>query len=283
MKIVNDPADVRRAVDQARADGHSIGFVPTMGALHDGHATLLGQAKSVNGFVVASIFVNPLQFNDPRDLASYPTTATQDEAICSEQGVDLIYRPSVADMYPLGFDTRVEPGALAEVLEGHHRPGHFSGMATVVLKLFNIVDPDDTYFGKKDFQQLAIVRRMATDLNLKVRVHGIDTVREADGLALSSRNSKLSVSARKAAVALSAALFEVRRRVSQGADPFEATMSQRSSIVGTTDIDVEYFDLVDASTMRTPTPDSEHLVLLVAANVGGVRLIDNVEIFLGNN
>ncbi len=282
MKIVHDTADVRRAIEQARSAGHSIGFVPTMGALHDGHASLFTHAKSINGFVVASIFVNPLQFNDPGDLASYPTTAQDDEAICVERGVDLVYRPTIDDVYPDGFDTRVEPGALADVLEGQHRPGHFSGMATVVLKLFNIVDPDDTYFGKKDFQQLAIVQRMVTDFNLKVRVHGVETVRESDGLAMSSRNSKLSVSARMAAAKLSAALFEVRRRVSQGTDPSEAVTSQRNALLSYPDIEVEYLELVDSSSLRAPASESNHLVVLVAAKVGGVRLIDNVEISLGN-
>ena len=283
MKIVDDPAEVRSAVEQARAEGHSVGFVPTMGALHEGHATLLRHAKSVNGFVVASIFVNPLQFNDPRDLANYPTTAPQDEALCNDLGIDLIYRPTVDDVYPHGFDTKVEPGVLAEVLEGLHRPGHFSGMATIVLKLFNIVDPDDTYFGKKDFQQLAIVRRMVTDFNLKVRVHGIETVREPDGLAMSSRNSKLSAEARSSATALNAALLEVHDRLSRGADLQEAVSSQRNVLSGNPQIDLEYFEAVDSATLRPPTSDAKDLVVLVAAKVGGVRLIDNVEITLGNN
>ena len=283
MKIVDDPAEVRNAVQQARVAGHSIGFVPTMGALHEGHATLLKKAKATNGFVVASIFVNPLQFNDPRDLANYPTTAPQDEALCNDLGVDLIYRPTVDHVYPPGFDTRVEPGVLAEVLEGLHRPGHFSGMATIVLKLFNIVDPDDTYFGKKDYQQLAIVRRMVTDFNLKVRVHGIETVREPDGLAMSSRNTKLSAEARSSATALNAALIAVRDRLSRGADLQEAVASQRSELLGNPQIDLEYFEAVDSATLCPPTPNAKDLVVVVAAKVGGVRLIDNVEISLGNN
>ena len=238
---------------------------------------------ATNGFVVASIFVNPLQFNDPRDLANYPTTAPQDEALCNDLGVDLIYRPTVDHVYPPGFDTRVEPGVLAEVLEGLHRPGHFSGMATIVLKLFNIVDPDDTYFGKKDYQQLAIVRRMVTDFNLKVRVHGIETVREPDGLAMSSRNTKLSAEARSSATALNAALIAVRDRLSRGADLQEAVASQRSELLGNPQIDLEYFEAVDSATLCPPTPNAKDLVVVVAAKVGGVRLIDNVEISLGNN
>ena len=283
MKIVDDPAEVCSAVEQARVEGHSIGFVPTMGALHEGHATLLRHAMATNGFVVASIFVNPLQFNDPRDLANYPTTAPQDEALCNDLGVDLIYRPTVDHVYPPGFDTRVEPGVLAEVLEGLHRPGHFSGMATIVLKLFNIVDPDDSYFGKKDYQQLAIVRRMVTDFNLKVRVHGIETVREPDGLAMSSRNTKLSAEARSSATALNAALIAVRDRLSRGADLQEAVASQRSELLGNPQIDLEYFEAVDSATLCPPTPNAKDLVVVVAAKVGGVRLIDNVEISLGNN
>lgn len=283
MKIVSDAAGVRLAVAGVRATGRTIGFVPTMGALHDGHAALMERARSRNDFVVVSIFVNPLQFNDPRDLANYPVTQSEDLRLCEKVGVDMIYRPSVQDIYPDGFDTRIEPGALSEVLEGHHRPGHFSGMATVVMKLFNIVEPDDAYFGKKDFQQLAIIRRMAVDFNLTLRVHGVETVRESDGLAMSSRNAKLSPEGREAAVSLSAALFKVREWITEGGDPAAIIPSLVTELSRESLIELDYFEVVDSADLRAPRTNSSNLVALIAARVDGIRLIDNIEIMLGDN
>jgi len=283
MRIATTPDDVRATIREVRRRGDTVGFAPTMGALHDGHAALIEEAKQRNDFVVVSIFVNPLQFNDPKDLAGYPITAADDEALCNKLGVDLLYRPDVADMYPSGFDTRIEPGSMAELLEGRHRPGHFSGMATVVLKLFSIVSPDDAYFGKKDYQQLAIVRRMVVDLNLDLRIHGVETVRELDGLAMSSRNVKLAPDARSAATALSAALFAARREITNAKDARRTVDAKRRELSENPMIDLEYFEVVDADTLTESTESSSRLVLLVAARVGGVRLIDNVELSVGHN
>lgn len=192
MRVVTAIDDVRAAVRAARSNGGTVAFVPTMGALHSGHVSLIDRARAEASFIVVSIFVNPLQFNDSSDLAAYPRNAGADETMCEHAGVDLLWCPGVDVIYPEGFDTRVEPGALGSSLEGLHRPGHFAGMATVVLKLLNVIAPDVACFGRKDFQQLAVVRRMVRDFDLQVRVIGCPTVREDDGLALSSRNAKLS-------------------------------------------------------------------------------------------
>lgn len=280
MKIVSTTAEVRAAVGSARAADRTIGFVPTMGALHRGHGSLISAAKRANGFVVVSIFVNPLQFNDANDLAAYPTTTHADEELCRELGVDVLLRPTIAEVYPLGFDTRVEPGHLAVNFEGAHRPGHFTGMATVVLKLLNIVLADDAYFGRKDFQQLAIVRRMVEDLNHSTRVHGIDTVREDDGLAMSSRNLKLTPSARTSAARISEALRLVQSATQQGVNVCEAVESARSFLAEDPAIEVEYLTAADAQSLqpvdRAAIDATKDIVILVAARIGGVRLIDNV-------
>ena len=280
MKIVSTTAEVRAAVGSARAADRTIGFVPTMGALHRGHGSLISAAKRANGFVVVSIFVNPLQFNDANDLAAYPTTTHADEELCRELGVDVLLRPTIAEVYPLGFDTRVEPGHLAVNFEGAHRPGHFTGMATVVLKLLNIVLADDAYFGRKDFQQLAIVQRMVEDLNHSTRVHGIDTVREDDGLAMSSRNVKLTPSARTSAARISEALRLVQSATQQGVNVCEAVESARSFLAEDPAIEVEYLTAADAQSLqpvdRAAIETTKDIVILVAARIGGVRLIDNV-------
>lgn len=280
MKIVSTTAEVRAAVGSARAADRTIGFVPTMGALHRGHGSLISAAKRANGFVVVSIFVNPLQFNDANDLAAYPTTTHADEELCRELGVDVLLRPTIAEVYPLGFDTRVEPGHLAVNFEGAHRPGHFTGMATVVLKLLNIVLADDAYFGRKDFQQLAIVQRMVEDLNHSTRVHGIDTVREDDGLAMSSRNLKLTPSARTSAARISEALRLVQSATQQGVNVCEAVESARSFLAEDPAIEVEYLTAADAQSLqpvdRAAIDATKDIVILVAARIGGVRLIDNV-------
>lgn len=282
MKIVSTTAEVRAAVGSARAAGRTIGFVPTMGALHRGHGSLIAAAKQANGFVVVSIFVNPLQFNDANDLAAYPTTTHADEELCRELGVDVILRPTVAEVYPLGFDTRVEPGDLAKNFEGAHRPGHFTGMATVVLKLLNMVFADDAYFGRKDFQQLAIVRRMVKDLNHPTRIHGIDTVREDDGLAMSSRNLKLTPRDRTSAARISEALRLVQSTTQQGVNVCEAVESARLFLAEDPAIEIEYLTAADAQSLRpvdsAAIEVTKDIVILVAARIGGIRLIDNVEL-----
>lgn len=278
MRVVKTPLDVRRAVADARTHGRTIGFVPTMGALHDGHASLFARALADNHFVVASIFVNPMQFNDPSDLAGYPKTEANDEAICRVAGVDLVFRPDNDTIYPEGFDTRVVPGSVARPFEGEHRIGHFDGVATVVLKLLNLVGPDVAYFGRKDFQQLAVIRRMARDLNLGVSIIGCPTVREADGLAMSSRNVKLSSDARTEAACLSRALSIALDRLRAGDSIAEARAAGRRAMSTIPDADVDYFEIVDRNSLGPVSEDMvQQAVVLVAATVGGVRLIDNMQ------
>ncbi len=250
-----------------------------MGALHEGHASLFHRARKEGSFVVASIFVNPLQFNDPSDLAAYPRTAEADEALCKSAGVDLVWRPAADTIYPADFDTRVEPGKLAAGLEGLHRPGHFGGMATVVLKLLNVVSPDVAIFGLKDFQQLAIVRRMVRDLDVPVKIVGCPTVREEDGLAMSSRNAKLSSESRMVATHLSRVIHAAARAMQSGERADRARDLALSDLSSQSAIEIEYLEVVDRDSLL-PVVDERtaNAVVLVAAVVGGVRLIDNVEV-----
>lgn len=279
MRIVSAIDDVRAAVRAARSSGGTIAFVPTMGALHAGHVALIDRARTECSFVVVSIFVNPLQFNDPKDLAAYPRTAEADEALCETAGVDLVWRPEGDTIYPSGFDTRVEPGALASNLEGLHRPGHFVGMATVVLKLLNIVSPDVACFGRKDFQQLAIVRRMVRDLDVPVQVIGCPTVREDDGLALSSRNAKLNPDSRATATNLCRVIRQAARDLKSGERADQVRQQAASDLASQPGIDLEYLEVVDRDSLAPIYDDrTANAVVLVAAFVGGVRLIDNVEV-----
>jgi len=279
LRVVTAIDDVRAAVRTARSRGERVAFVPTMGALHPGHVSLIDRAHEEASFVVVSIFVNPLQFNDPTDLAAYPRTAHADEALCEKAGVDLVWRPGTDTIYPAGFDTRVELGALASDLEGLHRPGHFAGMATVVLKLLNVVAPDLACFGRKDFQQLAIVRRMVRDFDVPVRIIGCPTVREADGLAISSRNTKLSPEARALATNLSRVIDQAARTMRAGERADSARQVAMSDLASRPNIEIEYLDVVDRDSL-SPIRDerTENAVVVVAAVVGGVRLIDNVEV-----
>jgi pantoate--beta-alanine ligase len=279
VRTVSAPSDVRASVAAARSRGRTIGFVPTMGALHAGHTSLIEEARAQGHYVVVSIFVNPMQFNDPRDLAAYPRTNAPDENLCSSAGVDLLWRPTVDDIYPTGFDTSVEPGLLASVLEGEHRPGHFRGVATVVLKLFNVVAPDVAFFGRKDFQQLAVIKRMVHDLAVPVDIVGCPTIRESDGLAMSSRNVKLSFAARQSAVALSRALHAVVEELRNGRNAVEARAIGVAALSIVGGVELEYLEVVDRDTLAPVAGDNPvNAVVVVAATVDGVRLIDNLEV-----
>lgn len=279
MRVATAIDDVRATVRAVRSNGGTVAFVPTMGALHSGHVSLIERARKEASFVVVSIFVNPLQFDDPSDLAGYPRTADADETICERAGVDLVWRPAAEHIYPEGFDTRVEPGALGDSLEGLHRPGHFAGMATVVLKLLNVVAPDVACFGRKDFQQLAIVRRMVRDFDIPVRIVGCPTVREDDGLALSSRNTKLSPKARATATNLCRVIEEAARAMRTGERADQARRLAVSDLASVPGIEVEYVEVVDRDSLSPITDDrTKNAVVVVAAVVGGVRLIDNVEV-----
>jgi pantoate--beta-alanine ligase len=252
VKVVKTVAEVRAALRKARADtDSSVGLVPTMGAFHDGHRSLFHAARSENDVVIVSLFVNPTQFGAAEDFSAYPRDGRHDHAIAEEDGVDLLFAPSADEMYPPGFQTWVEVEQLSHPLEGTYRPGHFRGVATVCLKLFNIVRPDRAYFGQKDAQQVAVLRRLIRDLDVDLELRVLPTVRDADGLALSSRNAHLSPAERERALALPRALATK--------DPVRAR-----ELLG--DLDVDYVEIADL----------EPRVIAAAVRVGDTRLIDNV-------
>ena len=270
------PDELRRACDGARAAGKRVGFVPTMGALHDGHLALVRAAKERAGFVVASIFVNPTQFGPNEDFARYPRDLAGDSAKLSPLGVDAIFAPAPDAMYPRGEETRVRVGKLAETLCGPLRPGHFEGVATVVAKLFSLVGPSVAVFGRKDYQQLAIIRRMVTDLFMPIEVVGHPIVREADGLAMSSRNAYLSKEERSRALCLSKGLAAAKRAWDGGErDAARIEAAARAEVEKGADT-VEYVSAVDAASLQ---PFMERIaspaVVAVACRVGKTRLIDN--------
>jgi len=267
--------------DALSTAGGRIGFVPTMGALHAGHAALLRTAREAVGSdapVVVSIFVNPMQFGPGEDLDRYPRTLEQDLDVCAAAGVDLVFVPAVDTIYPDGEPlVTVDPGPLARMLEGASRPTHFHGVLTVVAKLLGLVRPDVAVFGEKDYQQLALIRRMVSDLCLGVDVVGTPTVREPDGLALSSRNAYLDPAARRSALALSAALLAARDAAGRGPD--QALAEARAVLGAAPDVDLDYLELTGPD--LGPAPSTGEARLLVAARVGSTRLIDNVALNLG--
>jgi pantoate--beta-alanine ligase len=254
-----------------------VGLVPTMGALHAGHAALVDTARRECGVVVVSIFVNPLQFNNQDDLARYPRTLEADVELCRELGVDIVFAPSAAEVYPEPPECSVDVGRLADHLCGRFRPGHFRGVATVVLKLFQMVQPHRAYFGEKDAQQLAIVMRLASDFNLPIEVVGVPTVREADGLAMSSRNRHLSAGERSIAPSLYRALEEARRRILAGDRSAPAIARAAAATIAQSDtVRLEYLEIVDPATMQPVDEISAPVRVAGALWVGSTRLIDNV-------
>jgi pantoate--beta-alanine ligase len=269
------PIEVRSFVESARREGKSVGFVPTMGALHAGHRTLMERAGEECDLVVASIFVNPMQFDNQEDLDSYPSTLDSDLRTCREAGVALVYAPNASTMYPAGFDSRVVVGRIGSILEGRSRTGHYDGVATVVTKLFNIVVPDVAYFGQKDFQQTLVVNQIVTDLDLPIVIRVVPTVRESDGLALSSRNVRLDPSARQRAVAIPRALSEVVGMFGRGEREASKLEARASEIMVEAGLSVDYVSVASSSDLR-PTPIAAvGDVILIAAIVDEVRLIDN--------
>jgi pantoate--beta-alanine ligase len=276
MEVFVEPAAMRAWSFSRRAGGRTVALVPTMGALHDGHRALIAEAQRRAGTVVVSIFVNPLQFDRRDDFDRYPRPTEEDLDACRRAAVDAVYVPTESTMYPPRFDTRVVPGALAERLEGPRRPGHFDGVTTVVAKLFGATIPDMAMFGQKDYQQLAIVRRMVSDLDMGIEIVGVPTIREADGLAGSSRNARLSAADRVAAVVIPEALTiaveahaggERRASVLRGAACAHLASEPRAR--------AEYVEIVDAETLA-PLETVEHpAVVLAAVWFGEVRLIDN--------
>lgn len=273
MHLATTAAELRSAIPP----GRRVGFVPTMGALHAGHASLIDLARRECDFVVVSVFVNPTQFGPNEDLARYPRTFDADRDLCHRHGTDLIFAPSPEVVYPPGFRTFVDVDGLNGVLEGATRPGHFRGVATVVLKLLNLVGPCRAYFGQKDAQQVAVVRRMIRDLNVPVELRVGDTVREADGLALSSRNRYLSADDRRAAAVLYRALTagaELVRAGTTDADRVRERMREMVKAVPAAELD--YAEVADADTLEPRRTVSAPAVLLIAARFGATRLIDNL-------
>ena len=279
--VVATIAEVRAAVAAARRDGSVVGLVPTMGALHAGHAALIRAARERHGatFVVVSIFVNPTQFGPHEDFSKYPRTLDADRQVCADAGADLVWAPTAAEMYPPGFSTFVEVTDLQDTLEGASRPGHFRGVCTVVTKLLTAVGPDLAVFGAKDYQQAAVIRRMVADLNLPVTIRVEPTVREPDGLALSSRNRYLSPAERAAAPGIHRALRAVGDRAAAGERNVSVLESHlRAGLAAVPGGRVDYARVVDADTLGPLTTLDRPAVAVVAVYLGSTRLIDNVTI-----
>jgi len=278
MLVENSPGEIQQIVRRARTDGKAIGVVPTMGALHEGHLRLADRARELSDFVVVSIFVNPTQFGPNEDLARYPRDLTGDLAKLQEHGVDLVFTPTVADMYPDGASTWVEVEGGDQHLCGPYRPGHFRGVTTIVAKLFNICLPDKAVFGLKDAQQFLIIRRMIRDLNLPVELIGLPTVREADGLALSSRNVYLKPNERKQAVVLSQAVAAAGKLIESGErNPVEIERAMRSIVGAAPDGVLQYVQVVEAESIAPPEiiERGMEVVAALAVYFGETRLIDN--------
>ena len=282
MERLTTANSVRFRLREERAAGKTVGFVPTMGALHEGHLALIRRAKAENDTVVVSVFVNPTQFNDKKDLAAYPRDLARDAALIEPAGGDLVFAPDADEMYPTGFQTTVQPGPLADVLEGYFRPGHFAGVCTVVAKLLGIVQPDRAYFGEKDWQQLKVVERMTTDLNLPVEIVPCPTVREPDGLAMSSRNARLTPDGRERARVLpylldmaqdllDAASFE------QQTDQPAVLKQWLTSLLESHQpaLKADYIAVVDPETLIEHERIAERALVALAVSIDDVRLIDN--------
>ena len=279
MNVVSTIADTRAAIDSARAHGARIGFVPTMGALHAGHLSLVERARREADFIVMSIFVNPLQFAPTEDFSRYPRPVEEDERLSSEAGVDLLFRPSVTEMYPPGRSVGVSAGILGAEWEGTSRPGHFDGVVTVVAKLFNIVHPDVAVFGRKDLQQAAIIKAMVRDLDMPIRIVLAPIVRESDGLALSSRNRYLSPDDRRRATVLSRALAAITLRFASGERRVPALEAEAQRVLSTeSEVTPDYLAVIDPLTFKRPELAADGNAAIVAARVGSTRLIDNMSL-----
>lgn len=280
MQVVHGKSELRAIVKKARGQGKSIGFVPTMGYLHAGHAALIRAARAANDLLIVSVFVNPTQFGPNEDLSAYPRDAEKDLALMQSQGADVAFFPSVEEIYPTGYATYVEvQGPMPQTLCGRSRPGHFRGVATVVTKLFHLVAPDQAYFGQKDAQQVAVIEQMVRDLDFDVHVVVCPTVREADGLAMSSRNVYLSAPHRAQAPAISRALFEAEAMIRNGERRANVVAGHISkSIAAIEGAAIDYVSIVDARTLADLEILAGTVLLAVAVKVGRTRLIDNVRV-----
>lgn len=278
-RVVTSISDMREASNEARSKGKTIVLVPTMGYLHDGHRELLRKGRAEGGLLVMSVFVNPAQFGPGEDLASYPRDLDRDLKTASEEGVDIVFAPEAEEMYPPRFRTWVEVEGLSDKLCGASRPGHFRGVATVVLKLFNAVQPQKAVFGLKDFQQFRIIRKMASDLDLPVELIGVETVREPDGLAMSSRNSYLTPGERRAALVLPASLRAAREAVDAGVRESREIIEKVKKIMEREPLAViEYVKVCDGETLEDSGEAGSGSVLLIAVKIGKARLIDNMRL-----
>jgi pantoate--beta-alanine ligase len=281
--ILRTVAELRDAVSVARREGKRIGLVPTMGAFHQGHLSLVQRARARCAFVVVTLFVNPTQFNESADLARYPRDEAGDAKLVESVGADVLFAPSVEEVYPRTYVTTVEVAPLAEPLEGIVRgTQHFKGVATVVTKLLNMAQPDEAFFGQKDAQQALIIRRLVRDLDFPVRIEVCPTVREPDGLAMSSRNVLLDDESRRRAPALSRALFAVSDAVARGETDTEVAMATGRSVLADAGIEPEYFAAVSAETLASVNVIEGETLVAIAARFGSVRLIDNVIVGAGS-
>lgn len=283
MIVVRTVAEMRDLVRSARARGERVGLVPTMGALHAGHLSLISHASARCSFVIVTLFVNPSQFNEVADLERYPRDETRDASLVEEAGAQLLFAPSVAEVYPDGFMTTVEVLPLAEPLEGVVRgTAHFRGVATVVTKLLNMTQPDEAFFGQKDAQQALIIRRLVRDLDMPIAITICPTVRESDGLAMSSRNVLLDEHSRRRAPVLSAALFASEQAIASGERSASAALAKGNALLVGAGVAPEYFVAVSADTLEPQPTLSGEVLIAIAARFGAVRLIDNVVVTVGS-
>jgi pantoate--beta-alanine ligase len=280
MDTVTTVAAVREHVRRWRSEGRRVAFVPTMGNLHTGHVSLIEAARRHGDRFVASIFVNPMQFGPNEDYAQYPRTPTKDADMLAEAGCNLMFMPDVAQIYPNGSEraTRVDVPSLSRVLDGEFRPGHFEGVSTIVATLFHIVEPDVAIFGEKDFQQLTIIRRMVADLCMAVEIVGAPTVRDSDGLAMSSRNQYLTSAERQVAPRIYQTLRAAAGRLQAGDTEFSSIERTGVEALAKAGMKPDYFSVRRAQDLGAPAPDTKHLVVLTAARLGKARLIDNIQV-----
>jgi pantoate--beta-alanine ligase len=276
MQIFNEIGPLKHHLQQKRKDGFSVGLVPTMGALHNGHLSLIHASRAATDVTVCSLFVNPTQFNNPSDLEKYPRTLDKDVAMLESAECDVLFAPETSAMYERPGLIHFDFGDLDKVLEGKFRPGHFSGVATVVSKLFHIVEPDDAFFGQKDYQQFQIVSRLVEELKFNIRLHAVPIVRETSGLAMSSRNQRLSESDKKRAVVLHESLSDARTRLLAGKPWPDIQKEIIERFNKTQDLQLEYFELVNRDDLTKNSTDLKNSILLTACFVGSVRLIDNM-------
>lgn len=285
MKIISRITELKEVIRSAKAEGQTVGLVPTMGSLHEGHLTLMRQARKKQGFVIATLFVNPLQFGPNEDFAIYPRDLERDRTMAESTGIDVLFSPSVEEMYPAGNGkclTFVDVNAITEVLCGASRPGHFRGVATVVAKLFNISEADVAYFGQKDAQQVTVIRQMVADLNMNIRIVSVPIVRETDGLAMSSRNKFLTSEQRKAALVLSRSIDKARDLLLNGEKDAATIVAEMNALIGQEPLaEIDYVSIVDPVSLQSLTEIGCNALLAMAVKFGKTRLIDNM-IWEGN-